>query len=107
MYLFSISLLYSRTYVEAGHDYDHTSVPDGKILTDMFNKSPISHIDKVKAPTLMLVGKTDRRVPPSQGINYYKKLLARGIPTKYVNSIIFVNYYFHCKEKYGFRLKFL
>ena len=53
----------------------------------MFERSPISHIDKVKTPILLLVGKVDRRVPPSQSYIYYKKLLARGVEAKYVDLI--------------------
>ena len=48
----------------------------------MWNKSPIAHIEHVKAPMLMALGMKDRRVPPSQGIEYYHALRAKGVPTK-------------------------
>ena len=37
---------------------------------------------KVKTPILFLIGLADLRVPPSQGLEYHKALLARNIPTK-------------------------
>ena len=48
----------------------------------MWSKSPIAHLDNVKAPTLMGIGMKDRRVPPSQGIEYYHALRAGGVPAK-------------------------
>lgn len=48
----------------------------------MFKKSPLSHIDKVKVPTLMLLGKEDQRVPYRPGLMYHNLLKARGIETR-------------------------
>ncbi|KAF8995396.1 Alpha/Beta hydrolase protein [Cyathus striatus] len=39
--------------------------------------SPIAHVEKVKAPVLLLIGAADRRVSPNQGIGYYHAL--RGL----------------------------
>jgi acylaminoacyl-peptidase len=33
----------------------------------MWDKSPIAHLEHVKAPTLIALGMKDKRVPPSQG----------------------------------------
>lgn len=44
--------------------------------------SPIAHVDKVVAPTLIILGLKDKRVPPLQSFEYYRELKARGIPTK-------------------------
>lgn len=42
------------------------------------------HIKKnsVRAPTLIALGKRDRRVPFSQGLEFHYALKARGVPTK-------------------------
>ena len=48
----------------------------------MWDKSPIAHMEHVKAPTLMGLGMKDKRVPPSQGIEYYHALRAKKVPTK-------------------------
>ena len=37
---------------------------------------------KIKTPTLVMIGNVDLRVPPSQGIQFYKALLARNVETK-------------------------
>jgi len=51
------------------------------MTTEIFNKlrssSPILHVDHVSIPVLLLIGKVDRRVVPSQGIEYYHALKAR------------------------------
>lgn len=39
--------------------------------------SPISHVDSVKIPVLLLMGSADRRVAPSQGVDFYHALKAR------------------------------
>ncbi|KAF6204297.1 hypothetical protein GE061_002637 [Apolygus lucorum] len=68
--------------VESGFEYSPTAELDGKAFDEMKKMSPISHINNVIAPTLLLIGKFDLRVPPSQGINYYFALKARGKKTK-------------------------
>lgn len=61
-----------------------TEVPRGippLMTTEIFDKltssSPISHVDQVSIPILLLIGKVDRRVIPSQGIEFYHALKAR------------------------------
>lgn len=44
--------------------------------------SPINHVQNVKVPTLLLLGKEDLRVPYSQGLLYHRILKARGIETR-------------------------
>lgn len=48
----------------------------------MWDASPIARIDNVSAPTLMALGMSDKRVPPSQGLEYYYALRSKNIPTK-------------------------
>jgi hypothetical protein len=49
----------------------------------MFQKSPIAHVDSVKAPVLILIGSSDRRVPPINGVAYFNALRERGVKTRY------------------------
>ncbi|KAJ5077881.1 acylamino-acid-releasing enzyme [Anaeramoeba ignava] len=53
-------------------------------LREMWNASPIRYVDNVKTPILMLIGNVDRRVPKSQGIEFYKSLKLRGKTTEIV-----------------------
>jgi acylaminoacyl-peptidase len=48
----------------------------------MIKKSPTNWIHNVKVPTLMLLGRKDRRVPMTQGLSYYRVLKARGVKTQ-------------------------
>jgi acylaminoacyl-peptidase len=40
--------------------------------------SPIAHIENVHTPVLLLVGDSDRRVPPAQSIEYFRALRKLG-----------------------------
>jgi len=49
----------------------------------MYDKSPIAHLWKVKAPTLIAVGVDDKRVPmKNQGLEYYYLLKEKGVECK-------------------------
>jgi len=73
-------------YVEAlgkgQYDWKRFKGPTPDELTKMWEASPIAHIDSVRAPTLIAIGKSDKRVPPSQGLEYYHALRSSGINTK-------------------------
>ena len=56
--------------------------PSKNEVSVMWDKSPIAHLEHVKAPTLIALGMKDKRVPPSQGLEYYHALRAKGLPTK-------------------------
>jgi len=69
------------TWNESGVNYDWKE-PSSETYDVMYNMSPIKHIDHVKAPIYLMIGKNDLRVPPSQGIEYYHALKARGKSVK-------------------------
>jgi acylaminoacyl-peptidase len=56
--------------------------PTQEELNSMYEKSPISRVDKVQTPTLIALGLKDLRVPPMQGKEWYFTLRSRGIPTE-------------------------
>ena len=43
-------------------------------MKSMFERSPIRFVDDLKIPTLLLVGKNDLRVHPSQSFELYRSL---------------------------------
>ncbi|KAF2160241.1 hypothetical protein M409DRAFT_60154 [Zasmidium cellare ATCC 36951] len=51
--------------------------PKGKYFT----RSPIHHVDKVKTPTMTVVGGIDRYTPPSQGQEFHQALVEKGVPS--------------------------
>ena len=44
----------------------------------MYENSPINNIDKVKTPTLLMLGAEDKRVPHNDGLNWYYYLKGKG-----------------------------
>ncbi|EEB91538.1 hypothetical protein MPER_10083 [Moniliophthora perniciosa FA553] len=80
-------------WAEFGHDYpiqssevgsDGRSIPEVKsvgVMTPelydvLFKASPIAHVEKVKAAVLLCIGGSDKRVAPTQGVDYYHALKA-------------------------------
>ncbi|NWQ93971.1 ACPH enzyme, partial [Burhinus bistriatus] len=67
---------------ETGLPYVPDTLPDPAQWTEMLCKSPMRYVDQVRAPVLLMLGEDDRRVPPQQGLEYYRALKARGVPTR-------------------------
>mmetsp|Transcript_79474 Transcript_79474/g.199782 ORF Transcript_79474/g.199782 Transcript_79474/m.199782 type:complete len:775 (+) Transcript_79474:67-2391(+) len=53
-----------------------------EVLSTMLSRSPCVHAPKVKAPTLVAVGGGDRRVPMSQGVEFYHTLRSHGVTAR-------------------------
>ncbi|XP_078683967.1 acylamino-acid-releasing enzyme-like [Branchiostoma floridae x Branchiostoma belcheri] len=68
--------------VEAGLTPDYHVPPSPEIYSAMLTKSPIYHADKIKTPTMIMLGEVDKRCPPSQGKELYRLLNTRGIPAR-------------------------
>lgn len=47
-------------------------------------RSPLSHVDRLSCPVLLLQGAEDRIVPPSQSLMFRDALAAKGIPHAYL-----------------------
>ena len=73
---------YVETAGTENYDFGSFSVPSLSDLQRAYQRSPISYIEKVETPTILLLGGKDRRVPCSQGIEYYHALVARNVPAK-------------------------
>ena len=59
-------------------------VPTPEALSRMYAVSPIAHVaaGRVSAPTLILAGMKDKRVPASQAIEFYHALKGQGLSTR-------------------------
>lgn len=64
------------------YDFDLFKTASKADLVQMYEKSPIKYMSSVVAPTLLLLGAKDRRVPMAQGIEYHHALKSKNIPTK-------------------------
>lgn len=48
----------------------------------MMSVSPTIYLHQVKTPLLIMVGDKDRRVPMSQGIEFFRTLKAMGVKSR-------------------------
>ncbi|XP_057960226.1 acylamino-acid-releasing enzyme isoform X2 [Malania oleifera] len=74
-------------YVEACGSEGKCSFTEAASAEDLalfYNKSPISHLEKVKTPTLFLLGAQDLRVPVSNGLQYARALKEKGVEVKVI-----------------------
>lgn len=71
--------------MESAREYDFSTfkAPNAALMADMLEKSPISHVNAVRAPVLIALGAKDRRCPPSGGTEYYYALHSRGVKSRY------------------------
>lgn len=71
-------------YVEALGSYDPSKYrpPTKEAIDAMWEKSPVRHMEAVTAPTLVALGLSDLRVPPSQGREWYHSLRSMGVETR-------------------------
>ncbi|GIX81740.1 acylamino-acid-releasing enzyme [Caerostris extrusa] len=83
-FLIGKSLCNTYNWVECGfgENFDLTTIITPVHLRVFWEKSPARYVDNVYTPTLLLLGKNDRRVPISQGLKYYKLLKARKVPVQ-------------------------
>ena len=49
---------------------------------EFFTRSPVAHLGKVRAATLILHGDADGKVPYMQAVEFYNGLRARGVPVE-------------------------
>jgi len=63
------------TLNESGLNYTWVN-PSPEMYQEMWARSPISHCEKIQAPILLMIGKNDLRVPPSQGYQFFHSLKA-------------------------------
>ncbi|KAK3828851.1 MAG: Alpha/Beta hydrolase protein [Benniella sp.] len=75
--LTAISDITEWGYAVNGVPFDMAAPPtatlsDPSVFKRLREASPMEHVEKVVAPTLMLIGSGDRRVPPSQGITWWQ-----------------------------------
>ena len=67
---------------KGAYDFSTYKSASPEAIIAMRRCSPIHHVQKVRAPVLICLGGRDRRVPPSQGIEYYHVLRAQGVKTR-------------------------
>ena len=56
--------------------------PSKDHLEQMWQASPVSLIERVQTPLLIMLGTQDKRVPMGQSVQYYHALRSRGVEVK-------------------------
>ncbi|XP_064012505.1 acylamino-acid-releasing enzyme-like isoform X2 [Pogoniulus pusillus] len=69
-------------YTSLGLPYSFERVPCTEDMITMLLHSPIARAAQVQTPVLLCVGARDRRVSPTQALELYRLLRARGVPTR-------------------------
>ncbi|KAG0694165.1 Alpha/Beta hydrolase protein [Suillus ampliporus] len=64
-------------YAEFGLEFTPQSLMTPTTFQKLFEASPIAHVDRVRAPVLLLLGEDDLRVVPTQGMRFYHALKGR------------------------------
>ncbi|KAG1744584.1 Alpha/Beta hydrolase protein [Suillus paluster] len=64
-------------YAEFGLEFAPQSLMTPITYQTLFEASPIAHVDRVRAPVLLLLGEDDLRVVPTQGMRFYHALKGR------------------------------
>ncbi|XP_078603442.1 acylamino-acid-releasing enzyme-like [Branchiostoma floridae x Branchiostoma japonicum] len=80
--MFGITDIPDWCCVEAGLEPDYNTPPSPDVYAAMLTKSPMFHASKIKAPTMIMLGEVDRRVPHTQGKELYRLLKTRGVPAR-------------------------
>ncbi|NXN24025.1 APEH enzyme, partial [Nycticryphes semicollaris] len=69
-------------YISLGLPYSFERVPCAEEVATMLLRSPIAQAAQVRTPVLLCVGARDRRVSPTQALELYRVLRARGVPAR-------------------------
>jgi len=67
-----------------------------KAAVDVVGISPLTHVDKIKVPMLVVQGENDPRVPVTEAVQVVEALRAQGQPVWYMNAL---------NEGHGYRKK--
>ena len=59
-------------------DVNTSGIPLPKSMSTLFNASPITRVSEIETPIYLMVGKQDKRVPPSQAISFYHEMKGLG-----------------------------
>lgn len=82
--IYRIDWCFVETLGTGSYDFNGYRTATDVELKIMRERSPVFHMENIVAPTLLCLGAKDRRVPYSQGIDFYHMLKAKGVPTRYV-----------------------
>lgn len=78
-----LNMMWSLSDIQSWTEWEFGGKP-WEVPDKMRKHSPITSVDRVKTPTLILHSRDDRRCPLPMGQAYHQALKARGVPTELV-----------------------
>lgn len=92
--VYDLRLMYERGDIhqtERGENYLKDAL--GQDVAVLSERSPIAHLDRLRAKVMIIVGGADRRVPPIHGQNLHKALSERKVEHEWI---------YHLNEGHGY-----
>jgi dipeptidyl aminopeptidase/acylaminoacyl peptidase len=78
--IYDLRLMYARGDIpQSIFGENYLKMVLGENENELYDRSPIAHVDRLKATVMLIVGGADERVPPVQGERLHEVLLARKI----------------------------
>lgn len=78
-----LNMMWALSDIQSWTEWEFEGKP-WEVPEKMRKHSPLTHVAKVKTPTLILHAEKDRRVPLPMGKAFFEALLRRGVPTQMV-----------------------
>lgn len=83
--IYDLRLMHSRgDTTQSSKGVNFQKLVLGEDEADLWNRSPIAHLDALKAKVMLVVGGEDKRVPPIHGNNLHNELLKRGVAHEWI-----------------------
>ncbi len=83
--VYDLRLMHSRgDATQSSNSANFLKLVLGEDEADLWNRSPMAHLDALKAKVMLVVGGEDKRVPPIQGENLHNALLKRGVAHEWI-----------------------
>jgi dipeptidyl aminopeptidase/acylaminoacyl peptidase len=83
--VYDLRLMYTRGDIpQSVFGENYLKMVLGTDEADLWNRSPIAHLDRLKAKVMLIVGGADVRVPPVQGENLHNALDKAHVPHEWV-----------------------
>ncbi len=78
--IYDLRLMYTRGDIpQSIYGENYLKMVLGENQSELYDRSPIAHLDRLKAKVMLIVGGADQRVPPVQGENLHAALLAQKV----------------------------
>lgn len=83
--VYDLSLMYTRGDIpQSTFGENYLKMVLGEDKDELYERSPIAHLDKLKAKVMLIVGGADRRVPPVHGESLHAALQTRKVEHTWV-----------------------